>query len=148
MAIAGVVGGVLGSVIPIVGTIAGSWFGMMAAGAWGSIMAGEIVDSQKLESYKRECYGALQQALGSAYQSATSQVNILISDMQAEASSLLQKMMQQANENLVKTRNDLNQRQKATQQDIALGHKTVDSHLIELATLKKSLESFHAAVFA
>jgi hypothetical protein len=148
VAIASVVGGVLGSVIPVVGTIAGSWFGMMAAGAWGGIMAGEIVDNQKLEAYKRECYGALQQALGSAHQSAMSQVNILISDMQAEASSLLQKMMQQASDNLIKTRGELNQRQKATQQEVLLGQKAIAGFEAELASIKNALENYHRAISA
>jgi hypothetical protein len=146
VAIASMVGGVLGSVIPVVGTIAGSWLGMVVAGAWGGYAAGSIVDNQKLEGYKRECYAALQQSLGSAYQSATSQVNILISDMQTEASSLLQKMMQQSNENLLKTRGDLNKRQKSTQQEILQDQKNVTSFVSELDAIKKALESFHNTV--
>lgn len=148
VAIASVVGGVLGSVIPVVGTIAGSWFGMMAAGYWGGVAATALVDNQKLDGYKRECYGALAQSLSSAHQSATSQVNILISDMQAEATSLLQKMMQQANENLLKTRGDLNQRQKASQQEILQGQKSVAGFVSELETLKKAMENYDSAISA
>jgi hypothetical protein len=148
VAIAGAIGGLLGSVIPVIGTIAGSWVGMAVAGYWGGATAGAIVDNQKLEAYKRECYSALQQALGSAHQSAMSQVNILISDMQAEASSLLQKMLQQTSENLIKTRSDLNQRQKATQQEVMQELKTVAGFVSELSSIEKALENYHNAISA
>ncbi|MBN8461039.1 MAG: dynamin family protein [Verrucomicrobia bacterium] len=137
-------GMILGTLIaPGLGTIVGGPFVGLVAAAWGGKMAVESASNQKLEAYKRECYGALQQALGSAHQSALSQVNILIADMQAEATSLLQKMMQQANDNLLKTRSDLNRRQKATQQEIQQGQKNVAGLAMELDTIKKALESFH-----
>jgi hypothetical protein len=148
VAIAGVIGGLLGSVIPVVGTIAGSWVGMTLAGLWGGVAATAIVDNQKLDGFKRECYAALQQSLSSAYQSATSQVNILVSDIQAEATSLLQKALQQANENLLKTRGDLNQRQKATQQEILQGQKIVAGFVMELDVIKKALDTFNSAISA
>ncbi len=146
--IAAVIGGIVGSVVPGVGTIIGSHAGAMVASVWGAYAATAIVDNQKLDAYKRECFGALQQALGSAYQSATSQVNIMISDMQAEASSILQKLMQEAGENLLKVRNDLNQRQRLTQQEIMQEQKDVAGFVKELDTIKKSLESFHSAIAA
>ncbi len=144
--IASVVGGVLGSVIPVVGTIAGSWFGMMAAGAWGGHMADAIANNQKLEAYKRECYGALQLALGSAHQSAMTQVNVLISDMQAEATSILQKMMKEASENLLQARGELNLRQKSTQQEVLQAKKAVDGFMTDLAGIKKALENHEATI--
>lgn len=144
--IAMIIGGTIGSVVPVVGTIIGSAAGAMVASVWGAYAAKSIVDNQKLDGFKRECYAALQQSLGSAYQSATSQVNILVSDMQAEATTLLQKMLQQSNENLIKTRGDLNKRQKTTQQEILLGQKTVATFVTDLEAIKKSLLSFHIAI--
>lgn len=147
-AIAGTIGALVGSVIPVVGTIAGSWVGMTIAGLWGGAAANAIVDNQKLEGYKRECFGALQQGLGSAHQSAMSQVNILISDMQAEASSLLQKMLQQASDNLLKARGDLNHRQKATQHEVLQEQKAVAGFEAELASIKKAMENYHNVISA
>jgi len=146
--IAGVVGGLVGSVIPVVGTIVGSWVGVTIATIWGGYEANAMVDNQKLEGFKRECYAALQQSLTSAYQSATSHVNILISDMQTEATSLLQKMMLQSNENLTKTRNELNQRQKATQQEIAQEQKNLAALTVELNVIKNALTTFQTALTA
>lgn len=140
-------GMVLGNLIaPGLGMLVGGFIGTSLAGAWGGLRSIESTNNQKLESYKRECYSALQQSLGSAYQSATSQVNILISDMQTEATSLLQKMMQQSSENLLTTRGDLNQRQKATQQEILQGQKAVATFITELEAIKKSLSCFHGAI--
>jgi hypothetical protein len=68
--------------------------------------------------------------------------------MQAEASSLLQKMMQQASDNLIKTRGELNQRQKATQQEVLLGQKAIAGFEAELASIKNALENYHRAISA
>lgn len=144
--IATIIGGMVGSVVPVVGTIVGSYAGAMVASVWGAYAARSIVESQKLDGFKRECYAALQQSLGSAYQSATSQVNVLISDMQVEAASLLQKMMQQASENLAKSRGELNQRQKATQQEVLQEQKAVAGLEAELASIKKALQNYHGAI--
>lgn len=148
VAIAGTIGALVGSVIPVVGTIAGSWVGMTLAGLWGGAKANSIMENQKLEAYKRDCYYALQQAIGSAYQSAISQVNNLISDMQSEASSLLQKMMQQTSDNLVQSRGELNQRQKATQQEVMQQQKAVVDLEAELTSIKKVLENYRSAISA
>lgn len=142
-----IAGMILGTLIaPGLGTIVGGPFVGLIAAAWGGKMAIDSANIQKLEGYKRECYAALQQSLGSAHQSAISQVNILISDMQAEASSLLQKMMQQASDNLAKSRSELNQRQKATQQEVLQEQKAVAGLEAELANIKKSLQNYHSAI--
>jgi hypothetical protein len=146
VAIASVAGGIIGSVIPIVGTIVGSWSGMVIAGYWGGVTASKMVDDQKLEGYKRECYAALQQSLASAHHSAMSQVNVLIADMQEQATSLLQKILKKANEDLVKTRGDLNQRQKANHQEVMLELKAIAGFTDELVGIRKSLESCHTSL--
>ena len=140
VAIASIVGGIVGSVIPIVGTIAGSWVGATVAGIWGGATATSMLHGQKLDALKRESYMALQQALSHAYQAANSQVNNLISDMQVEAASLLQKMMQQANESLAKKRTDLTHRQKTTQQEIVKEQKAIVAFTTEFNAIEKSLE--------
>ena len=146
MAIVGVIGGLVGSVIPVVGTIAGSWVAMAVAGCWGGYVATDLVDNQKLEGFKRDCYAALQQSLATAHQSATSQVNILVADMQSEAQSLLQKMMIQANENLRQRQNELLQRQKATQQEVLQGQRAVATFATDLESIKEALKTFRAAI--
>lgn len=144
--IAGIAGGLVGSVIPVVGTIVGSWVGMTLAGIWGAGAAQSIVANQKLEAMKRESYSALQQSMASAYQSATSQISALMSDMQSEATSLLQKMVADTNENLSRQREELNRRQRATQQELAQEQKSVAAFSTELVTISKALETFRAAI--
>jgi len=146
VAMASIVGGLIGSVIPIVGTIAGSWVGMAIAGAWGGHKAVELDTSRKLESLKQQCDNALQQALSSAYQSATKQVTKLITDIQSEASSRLQKILVQANDDLVQKRNELSQRQMTTHQELKQSQSAVANWSAELDGIQKSLTAFRATL--
>jgi hypothetical protein len=135
-------------IAPGLGALIGGGLVTTIAAAWCGFKSLETARIQKLEAHKRECFGALQQALASAHQSAMSQVNILISDMQAEASSLLQKMLQQANDKLLKSRGDLNQRQKATQQEVLQKQKAAAELDADLASIKKALENFQTVISA
>jgi hypothetical protein len=146
VAIASVVGGLVGSVIPVVGTIAGSWVGMAVAGWWGSTAAIEIDRTRKLEALKQQADAALNQALSTAYQSATKQVTRLLSEMQLQATSLLQKTLQQANEDLIQKRAEINQRQRATQAEVKEVQRDVASWESELQGIQKSLAAFKASL--
>lgn len=148
VAIAGVVGGIIGSVIPVVGTIAGSWLGMTVAGLWGGSAAVAINTTHKLDALKQQADNALQQALSTAYQSSTKQVNRLLSELQMEASSVLQRVLDAVRKDLESKQVDINQRQKATLEQVKTGQKDVAELSQELQAIQKSLTAFRAAVAA
>jgi Dynamin family len=139
---AGTLGGLLGSFIPGIGNALGAAAATAIALAWVGKEAIQNVKPQQLEGYKREALGALQQALLSSHQSAIKEVNNFISDIQAEASSFLQKFIQQSNDHQLKLRGDLQQRQKATQLEILESQTILVSINSQLDTVKKALESF------
>lgn len=145
-AIAGVVGGLLGSFIPVVGTIIGSWAGMTIAGCWGGATAMGIKGKKELEQYKRETCGALAQAFGSAYQSTSDRITDLVQDLQTEASRMVQKMVSEATVNLSKTRDDLMQRKKKSQSEIATSGKDLDAMIKEEAAIRASLQALQKAL--
>ena len=146
ISIAHVVGGLIGSVIPVVGTIAGSWLGGVVAALWGGHIVVETDRTRKLELLKQQADTALNQTLSTAYQSAAKQVNRLLTEMQMEATSLLQKILQQANEELIQKREDINKRQRATQAEVKEAQQNVASWESELQGIKKSLGAFRASL--
>jgi gas vesicle protein/cytochrome c556/GTP-binding protein EngB required for normal cell division len=146
IAIAQVVGGLVGSVIPVVGTIAGSWVGGVVAAIWGGRVSTEIATKQKLDAMKQQADAALNQTLSTAYQSAAKQVNRLLTEMQMEATSLLQKILQQANEELIQKREDINKRQRATQAEVKESQQNVASWESELQGIQKSLGAFRVSL--
>jgi cytochrome c556 len=146
IAIAQVVGGLVGSVIPVVGTIAGSWVGGVVAAIWGGRVSIEIATKQKLDAMKQQADAALNQTLSTAYQSAAKQVNRLLTEMQMEATSLLQKILQQANEELIQKREDINKRQRATQAEVKESQQNVASWESELQGIQKSLGAFRVSL--
>ena len=146
IAIAHVVGGLIGSVIPVVGTIAGSWLGGVVAALWGGHAVVENDRTRKLEVLKQQADTALNQTLSTAYQSAAKQVNRLLTEMQMEATSLLQKILQQANEELIQKREDINKRQRATQAEVKEAQQNVASWESELQGIQKSLGAFRASL--
>lgn len=140
VAIASVAGGIIGSVIPVVGTVVGSWAGMVIAGCWGGNKAVQINTTRKLEGLKRESYAALQGAIASAYQSASSHLTHLINEIQLETTSFIQRAVSRTGDDLARQRNDVHERQKSTQQEIAERRKRHALCMQELDGLQKSLE--------
>lgn len=146
--IAAIVGGVVGSVIPIVGTIAGSWLGITIAGCWGGMKATQIDRTRKLDSLKQQADGAFQQALSMAYQSATREVNRLISDLQSEATSAIQRILKSAQADIEAKQAELAQRQKSTNEEIQAARKKLAEQEQALGSMRKQLLGFQQAVSA
>ena len=144
--IARVIGGTIGSVIPVVGTIAGSWVGLTLAGLWGGRAALKITTTQKLDALKRESYAALQQAMASASQAASTQINNLMSEIQMEATSFFSRMITRSSEDLTKKRQELAERQKATQKEILERKKKHSCFSSELDQVTQTLKDFQASI--
>ena len=136
--IAAVAGGVLGSVIPVVGTMIGSTVGMMIAGLWGSTAATMLKTKQSTEAIKRESSAAIGQALSTAYSSAMDNINELIIAIQSEAATALKQTITDVTERMVRQREELIERKNATQQEVAEKRK-------EVATLSKKLEQIQVS---
>jgi len=144
--IAMVIGGAIGSVIPVVGTIAGSWVGMTLASLWGGVAACEISEGKKLEALKRESYAALQQAMASASQAASTQINNLMSEIQMEATSFFGRMITCSSADLTKKRHELAERQKATQKDNLERKRKHSRFSSELDQVTQTLKDFQASI--
>jgi len=144
--IAMIIGGTIGSVIPVVGTIVGSWVGLTLAGLWGGHQAMKMNTKQKLDALKRESYSALQQTVASASQAASSLINNLMSDIQMEASSFFSRMVTRSSEDLAKRRQELAGAQKATQKNIHERKSKHSAFSSELDRVTRTLKEFQASI--
>lgn len=146
VAIASIAGGLLGSVVPVVGTLVGSWVGVTIAGMWGGSAACRIAENKRLDALKRESFVALQQALASAHHAAATLINNLVADIQMEATSFIQKAVSQTNDDLVKRRDELAASQKATQQEL-MGKRRNHALLTkQFETIQGSLADFRKSI--
>ena len=82
VAIAQVAGGIIGSVIPIVGTIAGSLIGGLAAAAWGGGQAIKMQETRELETAKNMAIGQLSQCFSSMYADLQQLFQRVLADVQ------------------------------------------------------------------
>jgi uncharacterized membrane protein len=144
--IGGCVGGIVGSVVPFVGTALGAGIGAVLGSIWTANDALDVDYTRKFDAIKQQADNALQQALSSAYHSATRQVNRLLSEMQMEVNSLLRNILTEANEDLVSQCKEINQRQKATLEEVRKDQKEVAEMTQELKAIQKSLIAFRETV--
>ncbi len=82
--IAQIAGGIIGSVIPIVGTIAGSLIEGLAAAAWGGYQANKIQGTRELETAKNMAIGQLSQCFSSIYADLQQILQRVLTDVQNE----------------------------------------------------------------
>lgn len=144
--IAMVVGGTIGSVIPVVGTIVGSWTGLALAGLWGGHQATKISRDQKLDGLKRESFAALQQAMGSASQAASTQINSLMSEIQMESTSFVSRMVSSSSEDLSRNRQELAETQKSTQKEIIERKRNHNRFTSEFDRVTQTLRDFQSSI--
>lgn len=142
VAIASVAGGIIGSVVPVVGTMVGSWVGMSVAGLWGGHEAVKVDLDRKLKAMQQQADGGLQQAFASAYQSATKEINRLLTDIQNEAASSMKKLLNEANADLAKRRQEVAEQAQASQKEVIEKKKLFAALQGELTTMEKSLVAF------
>jgi hypothetical protein len=140
------IGMLVGSVIPGVGTIVGGLVGKVIGGIWGATLRIEEIENQQLDALKRESFVALQQGMASAHQSALTLINNLISDIQMEATSFVQKAVSQTNNDLVKKRDELASIQKATQQDLMEKRRKHGLLTKQFETIQISLVGFRKSI--
>lgn len=146
VAIASIVGGLVGSVIPVVGTITGSWVGITIAGFWGGQQAIALNAGKELKALKQQADHGLQQAFASAHQSATKEINRLLADIQSEATATMQKVLHEANADLTRRRQEVAQRTQATQKEVSEKKKLFTVFEAEVDSIEKSLIAFRSTL--
>lgn len=84
------IGGILGSIIPGVGTIVGIGIGQLIAGYFGGSAAYNIKAQQELRANKQQASNGISQALSSAYSQAQASIERILQDIQHATGNAIQ----------------------------------------------------------
>jgi translation initiation factor 2B subunit (eIF-2B alpha/beta/delta family) len=98
--------------------------------------------TKELESLIQQACGALQAALTTAYQSSSRHVNRMISALQTEATDALQNIIKSVQADFENKQAELDQRKKATIEEVKQGQQELAKISLELQSIQKSLTSF------
>ncbi|PTX91197.1 dynamin family protein [Opitutus sp. ER46] len=148
MTMASMAGGLIGSVVPVVGTILGSSLGVAIAGLWGSALTLEHRRKQQAESAKREIMGAINQLLGSAQLAASAELSKAAVAAESAATATLRSAVADIKERLDRRVKELAARHRQT--EAQLGEERGRNKAIEttLARLRQELQLRTAALNA
>ncbi len=137
--IASVAGGIIGSVIPIVGTVIGSGIGMMIAGAWGGYAAGRVQAGHQLRAAKSQAVGALGQAISSSYAEINSAINKIIIEMNSTVKDLLRKAVEEREKDLERQMQDIRNRGKMNSEEQSKQRQELAAYQTRLAAITKGI---------
>lgn len=112
VSIASLVGGIIGSVVPGIGTIIGSGVGLTLAGMWGGSQAVEIKEQQELRAAKNECRGAVAQSVASTYSTLQRNLKRLWDDISSLTSNAITNFVSERNSELNKRMEEIRERSK------------------------------------
>lgn len=119
MAIATVVGGAIGSVIPVVGTIIGSELGAALAGLWGATKSVKLANARNLEGAKNALSNSIATWMGTNHRNLSSRFTSLFSNLRLQATSKVRTAIRDARKAMKRDLDTLSQNSKAHLNEIS-----------------------------
>ena len=144
VAIASVVGGIIGSVVPGVGTIIGSWAGLTLAGLWGGSQALKLKQQQELRAAKNECKGAIAQSIASTYSTLQRNLNRLWDDISSLTSNAITSFVRERNSELNKRMEEIRERGKMDSVEFNQRTKELQESEMLVAGIDKVVKTYLA----
>ena len=133
---ASIVGGLIGSIVPGIGTIIGSTAGLVVAGFLGGKAATDIKKSQELERAKQQATAAIAQAIASAYQNLNESVQRVLADIESSVSRAIRDAVTRRQESILSRRKDLQKRQTETAAELNAKRKQLDVYRREFDSIR------------
>ena len=147
VAIASIAGGIIGSVVPVIGTMIGSTFGMLIAGAWGGAQAGEIVRSKEASAARQSVHTYIEKDLSGIHAQVQAGFNKTFNAMRLKAEDAVAEMVKTSMGRMSTVRSNLKARMQSTSQEINQAKQKVvilqshiDGFARELDAMDKSLK--------
>lgn len=137
IAIASVAGGIVGSVIPFVGTVIGSTVGMLIAGAWGGAVACDLKAEKDKELARREVMAVIDRELSNILAEATAELNKATFVLRTKADEAIRQIIRQAKDRFASQRADLQKRRNAD-------HKTLEDERLRVQKQSKEMGQISA----
>ena len=148
VALAMVAGGIVGSVIPVVGTMIGSTLGAMIAGAWGAGKAIQIQSQQHIKATQQQVLSAIDRALGNILVLAGSEFSKASQTIQSRARDSIQQIIAQGQNRLTGSKRDIQARGKADCETLQQEERALQALEKEIAEIGKQLSATEASASA
>ena len=133
---ASIVGGIIGSIVPGIGTIIGSTAGLAIAGILGGKAATDIKNCNELEKAKQQAMGAVAQTIASAYQNLNESVQRVLADIESSVARAMRDAVTRRQEDIINRRKELQQRQTETAAQLSERRKQLDLAKRQFASIK------------
>lgn len=134
---ASVVGGLIGSVLPGLGTIIGSMAGVTIAGFLGGREALKIKQFNELEKAKQQAIGSIAQVISSAYQNLTESIQRELADIERSVTRTMRDAVSHRQEDILNRRKELQSRQSETAAQLAVKRKELETNQRVLSSIKE-----------
>ncbi len=118
MTIASLAGGIIGSVVPVIGSVVGSWLGMAVAGIWGGVEAASFKKTQELRIAKQQALHAITQQIAALHTEMTKQVHRVIQKIQEQVERTLSDFAREREQSLKTEVQRLSERGKLQQKEL------------------------------
>lgn len=135
MGIAGFAGSIIGSILPGIGTILGSWAGVAIAGAWGAKKSHDMKKENDLKMAKNQAVNGLQQTVVSAYQSISEEVQKILGNIERETFRQLQHAASDKQKELKSQKDKLQERHLISTQAVAAEKAKIEQLQKEFAVI-------------
>lgn len=144
LTMAGAVGATIGSVIPVVGTLVGSYAGMAIATIWGARQAYKFKKDQQLNAAKTQALAAVGQTISALYSDMTKAVKRIIEDINRQVRDALKKYLKEHSESLEKELKAINERAGMQATEIANKQKELTAAEAQFASILRVIQEIPA----
>lgn len=138
--IASVAGGIIGSVIPVVGTLIGSLAGTTIAAIWGGHQAVHIQQQQQLKAARAQAENAIAQTIAALYSDMTKTVKRIIDEINRNVRDTVKKFVKERNANLEAELKAIKQRSDMKAAEIAEQQKGLAAAEAQFATINRTIQ--------
>ena len=143
---AAMVGGIVGSVVPVVGTAIGSLGGTAITGMWGAFKGFEYQNKSEAKEAKMEMQRLVDQALSSCQNIALTELSSVRIKVERSADSAFKKMIADLTEKLNQQKKEIQGRLKMNQDEYTKKRRELEEKEKMLKDCKSSLLSFSNSV--
>lgn len=138
------VGGIIGSVVPGIGTIIGSFAGLTLASIWGGQQAWQLKRQQELRAAKNECKGAIAQSIASTYSTLQRNLNRVWDDISSLTSNAITCFVRERNSELNKRMEEIRERSKMDSVEFNQRTKELQESEMLVAGIDKVVKTYLA----
>ena len=137
LGMAALVGGAIGSVIPVVGTVIGSGIGAIIAGGVGAVLSLTSKSASELKGAQQRAQSAVIQVLNSGYQALVESISKVLTDIDVFVSRALRDMVANRQEDIARHKKELQERQTMETSQLNEKRQALGKANLELNAIKQ-----------